>query len=250
MNERPIEPVTFRRLGKGKPVVVVLLALSIVAIVLIAALAAVLAPTHKGRRVTLPPADRAASPALREAASALGFRPTRHADSTERKPASAAPDPPSGLLPIGTVAPDFALQTPVGKTVRLSALRGRPVLLEFFAAWCPHCAAEAPHLRRLATAFAKRASFVAVNADSEDAASVFAFHAWFGLPFPALVDAGSHPVKWPGHGRVGPVSSRYRVGSFPTFYVLDARGRIVWRSAGEQPDAKLRQELDRATVSR
>src|SRR5581483_2830931 len=141
-------------------------------------------------------------------------------------------------------------QTPVGKTVRLSTLRGRPVLLEFFATWCPHCAAEAPHLRRLANSLAKRASFVAVNADSENDASVFAFHAWFGLPFPALVDHGSHAVSWPGHGRVGPVSSRYHVGSFPTFYVLDPNGRIAWRSAGEQPDAKVRQELARATVSR
>jgi len=149
-------------------------------------------------------------------------------------------------LPVGSTAPAFSLRTPAGTSVRLADLRGRPVLLEFFATWCPHCAAEAPHLRRL---YAQTdAPFVAVNADSEDAASVFAFHVWFGLPFPALVDTGTHTVSWPASGPAGPVSSAYRVSSFPTFYVLDRRGRIVWRSAGEQPDAKLRQELRRATA--
>jgi hypothetical protein len=42
------------------------------------------------------------------------------------------------------------------------------------------------------------------------------------------------------------VTTRYQVGSYPTFYVVDPHGRITWRSDGEQPDAKLRLELQRA----
>ncbi len=42
------------------------------------------------------------------------------------------------------------------------------------------------------------------------------------------------------------MSRAYRLGYFPTFYVIDPTGRITWRSDGEQPDALLRRELRRA----
>ena len=48
---------------------------------------------------------------------------------------------------------------------------------------------------------------------------------------------------------LGTVSASYRVRIFPTFYVLDPRGRIAWRSDGEQPDALLRRELLEAAAA-
>ena len=65
------------------------------------------------------------------------------------------------------------------------------MLLEFFATWCPHCNAEAPHLRRLYSSLKKtRYAFVSVNADGEgsDSEPVFAYHRYYGLRFPALLD--------------------------------------------------------------
>jgi thiol-disulfide isomerase/thioredoxin len=218
--------------------------------VVLGVVAILVAPKTKPHLVTIPRADRNASPALVTAAEAIGYRPATKSDSVERGPISGAPSVPGGLLPLGSVAPAFRLRTPAGTAVGLESLRGKAVLLEFFATWCPHCAAEAPHLVRLARSLpAKRFSFVGVNADSEDAKSVFAYHVWFGLPFPALVDHGSSSVTWPDHGPIGPVSSRYGVDRFPTFYVLDRNGRIAWRSSGEQPDALLRLELKRAETA-
>jgi peroxiredoxin len=215
--------------------------------VVIGVVAIVLSPTSPPRQVTIPLADRNASPALIRSAEALGFRPARKGDSVEKGPVAGAPPVPTGLLPVGSAAPAFALRTPAGTRVGLRSLRGKSVLLEFFATWCPHCAAEAPHLARLARSLpAKDVALLGVNADSEDAASVLAYHVWFGLPFPALVDHASRSVTWPEHGPIGPVSSRYLVDRFPTFYVLDRNGRIAWRSEGEQPDALLRRELKRA----
>ena len=222
---------------------------SIVAAILVAVLAIVLAPTTPLRQVTIPLADRNAPPALVRAAEELHYRPATKDDRIESGPIAAAPDPPAGLLPVGSRAPDFTLPTPSGTPVSLRSLRGKALLLEFFATWCPHCAAEAPHLRRLAAVVPKKdAAFLSVNANSEDAPSVFAYHVYFGLPFPALVDHGWRSVTWPEHGPIGPVSSRYGVRLFPTFYVIGPDGRIAWRSAGEQPDALLRRELRRAAA--
>ena len=202
-----------------------------------------------GRVVTIPAADRNAPPALVRAAEAVDFRPATApgVGKAEDEPASEAKELTGGLLPVGSAAPAFTLRTPAGEPVSLKALRGKAVLLEFFATWCPHCAAEAPHLRALFSSLPRsKVAFVAVDANGEDAPSVFAYHVYFGLPFPAVLDPGSSTVTFPAHGRVGPVSRSYGVGVYPTFYVLDPGGRVTWRSGGEQPDALLGQELRRA----
>jgi peroxiredoxin len=196
--------------------------------------------------------DRNAPKALVQAANQVGFHPTTEpgVGEVEGKPATDA-HPPSNpnLLAVGTTAPAFTLKTPQGASVSLSQYRGKAVLLEFFATWCPHCNAEAPHLHKLYASLPKGLyAFVSVNADGETAPSVFAFHRYYGLQYPALVDRGSTPGSFNGQGSAGPVTTDYRVEAFPTFYVIDALGQIAWRGDGEQPDALLRQQLRLATA--
>jgi thiol-disulfide isomerase/thioredoxin len=221
----------------------------------IAIVVAVLLSTRSSTSVPPPATNAAAGDAnapagLVAAADAVGFRPNVEpgVGEIEGLPASAA-GPPSttGLLPVGTAAPPFDLRTPTVDRVTLASLRGKAVLVEFFATWCPHCAAEAPHLERIYDSLPKRDyAFVSINADGETAPSVFAYHRYFGLSFPALLDPSSRPGDFSHPGAPGPVTQAYRVASFPTFYVLDRSGRIAWRSDGEQPDALLVQELRRA----
>lgn len=224
------------------------------AVVLIAATAGVLLATRPSTKAPPPAAaagaDRNAPAALVAAADQVGFRPTTEPGTgeLEGKPASDA-QPPSNpdLLAVGSRAPGFTLKTPQGQAVSLRDYRGKAVLLEFFATWCPHCNAEAPHLRTLAESLPKsRYAVLSVNADGEDAASVFAYHRYYGFGFPALLDPSAQPGSFQQPGAAGPVTTAYRVQSFPTFYVVDGNGTITWRSDGEQPDALLRQQLVRA----
>jgi len=238
---------------KAKTVILsVTLAFAIVGLIV----AGVLAVTRGVKTHVPPPAssisasDRTASQSLIKAAAAVGFHPNVEAGvgKIESKPASAARKPSNpNLLTVGTTAPSFTLKTPQGEKISLSDFRNKATLVEFFATWCPHCAAEAPHLRKLYASLAKATyAFVSINADGESAPSVFAFHTYFGLQYPALLDPSSDTGSFNSPGGAGKVTLAYKVVAFPTFYVLDGRGVIVWRSDGEQPDALLRQELKRA----
>lgn len=199
-----------------------------------------------------PASDLDAPKSLVQAADAVGFHPTTEpgVGLMEGKPASAvAPPSNPDLLRVESFAPGFTLKTPQGQSVSLSQYRGKVVLLEFFATWCPHCNAEAPHLRKLYASLPKGVySFVSVNADGETAPSVFAFHRYYGLQYPALVDPSSQPGSFNAQGAAGRITNAYRVVSYPTFYIVGPQGRIAWRSDGEQPDALLRQELVKASA--
>ena len=149
------------------------------------------------------------------------------------------------LLPVGSPAPAFTLRTTGGGTASLQRLRGKVVLLEFCASWPPRCAAEVPVLNRLRALPA--AALLFINGDSEEAASVSAFGRTFDARVPLVLDPGPTTVIFPAHGPRGPVTARYHVTILPTFYVLDRRGRVAWRSAGEQRVGLLAQELRRAS---
>jgi peroxiredoxin len=188
-----------------------------------------------------------AQDSLAAAADALGFRQTTAADVglvENLPPDTPLLAPSKSVLAVGATAPDFTLSTPTGEKVRLSDYRGKTVFLEFFATWCPHCQAEAQHLTRLYESLPHSDfAFLSVNADSEDAASIFAFDRFFHIPWPTLLDPGSPAGSYKQSGGAGPVTKAYGVALYPSFYIIDAKGRVAWRNDREQPDMLISRKL-------
>ncbi len=116
----------------------------------------------------------------------------------------------------GFPAPAFALDTLTGDTIRLEDLKGKVVLLNFWASWCPPCKAEMPAFEALQQAHqGDDLVILAVNTtyqDDPDAAAQFA--ADRGLTFPVLIDLD------------GQVSKTYQVLAMPSSFFIDRKGII------------------------
>lgn len=104
---------------------------------------------------------------------------------------------------IGKPAPDFTLATFDGTAVRLSDFRGRPVVINFWASWCPPCRSEAPALGKVARAEhdANRAVFLGIDVRDQEA-SARRFLADFAVPYangpdPGSVEAAYHAIGLP-----------------------------------------------------
>lgn len=113
-------------------------------------------------------------------------------------------------------APTFTL--PVldgdGRTVSLSALQGKPVVINFWATWCDTCGYEHPALSRLAIAYKERVHFVGVAyLDSEDNLRKW-LSAHGGSHFPTLIDVGTSAAV------------AFGVGRLPETYLIDKTGVV------------------------
>jgi peroxiredoxin len=125
------------------------------------------------------------------------------------------------LLPAGerVAAPAFELADLQGRRWTPEALAGKPAVLYFFAPWCGVCAASAPQLRWFDRWMGDEVQVVLVGLDWSSPAELEAYAARHELPLPVLV-AGAE------------VGADYRIRGYPTYYVLDAQGRIAARDFG------------------
>ncbi len=117
----------------------------------------------------------------------------------------------------GVPAPAFSLRRLNGSgTLRLSSLRGKAVVLNFWASWCGPCKAEAPALEKLWHQYRGK-GVVFVGIDSNDASSdARRFLAAHGITYPVVSDT---------NGLVA--ANRYDIAGLPVTYFVDRRGRLV-----------------------
>jgi cytochrome c biogenesis protein CcmG, thiol:disulfide interchange protein DsbE len=127
----------------------------------------------------------------------------------------------TGGAHIGQAAPDFALADLDGNPVRLSDLRGRPVILNFWASWCGPCVEEFPMLRQaLADHAGQRVAVVGIVVrDNSEAAR--RFMASMDATWPAVMDPGEQVAE--SYGIYGP----------PETFFIDADGIVRSRQIGQ-----------------
>jgi thiol-disulfide isomerase/thioredoxin len=131
-------------------------------------------------------------------------------------PAGAASDDGEARLPltgpaVGAPAPDFALRTLEGKTVSLAAFRGKTLVVNVWATWCPPCRQEMPDLIASARTLQKDGvAFLGVDT-TETAPIVRAYVAARGVSYPQALGGAAF-------------STAYDVQAFPTTYVIDPQG--------------------------
>ena len=125
----------------------------------------------------------------------------------------------TGMLKPGTAAPDFTLPTLAGKNFSLSQLKGKVVVLDFWASWCPDCRRDAPNVVRLYREYKdKGVVFVGISFDVDRAA-------WQN----AVIKYGMHytQVSELKKMREAQISKTYSVSWIPSLYVIGRDGKVV-----------------------
>jgi peroxiredoxin len=136
----------------------------------------------------------------------------------------------------GFLAPEISLVDLDGNEIDLSKLRGRPVVLNFWATWCPPCRAEMPAMQRAYEDYKGNGVIIlAVNSmDQDSLPAVKQFVDEYGLTFPVLLD------------NPGIAARDYQVTSLPTTYFIGRNGTIrEVVIGGPMAEALLRTRIDR-----
>ena len=134
----------------------------------------------------------------------------------------------------GEPAPDFDLAGPGGDALMLSSLRGKVVVLDFWATWCPPCQKEMPVLQKLHEQFGSRGVVIVGVNIGEEPQQVGDFARELGITFPVVLDTD------------GSVSTEYGIEAIPTVILVDGDGVVRGRHSGYRANIgeQLAEELE------
>jgi peroxiredoxin len=148
-------------------------------------------------------------------------------------PGNTSGDPTSPLNSdniINSRAPDFTLKDLNSNSIVLSAFKGKVVLLNFWATWCPPCRAEMPALNKLYQQLKPRGLVVVAVSTDRSISDIKGFLEKHKFDFPILFDEDRTAARL------------YRVFSMPTTFLIDRNGTIVEKFYGEydwtEPETK------------
>lgn len=124
-------------------------------------------------------------------------------------------------------APDFTLNTLDGKSIQLSSLKGKKILIDFWASWCPPCRRELVEINELLGEYAQdNYTVLAISVDKTK-------------------KAASSYIKKMGYSSMtvmhdnANVAQSYGVQGIPSLYLVDEKGQLIWSHVGSVDKAKL-----------
>lgn len=135
---------------------------------------------------------------------------------------------------IGTDALDFTLKDTRGQKFHLDDLRGKVIILDFWASWCGPCRVSMPTLQHLYEKLSDKGLVVLGLDVGEEAVEVDQFAKQESITFPLLLD--SEPE----------ITAEYFVDAYPTTIVVDRQGRIAYRGTGTGMDDEIRSAVLKA----
>lgn len=115
---------------------------------------------------------------------------------------------------VGNIAPDFQLQSLAGQTVSLGNLQDKPVLINFWATWCPPCRGEMPYLQEIYEEWSGKGLVVLAINIGESSSTAEEFMQSNGLSFTVLLDTKRN------------VAETYNISGIPTTFFIDKDGII------------------------
>lgn len=140
---------------------------------------------------------------------------------------------------VGSVLPEYTAAWLDGSRFDLAERRGRAVLVNLWATWCPPCRAEIPELQRLHDRYgANGFEVIGVSVDEGGVETVRQFIAERKVTYPIIIDPE------------GKLASILQTSVLPTSLLLDRQGKIVWKHYGavREDDAELRKAIEAAVV--
>ena len=124
------------------------------------------------------------------------------------------------VVQVGDEAPPFSLMSDAGQAIQLTDFRGKFVILNFWATWCPPCVEEMPSLERFHDRFAARGVVVLGVSVDEDRSAYQQFLQKTGVQFPTARDPERN------------VSRLYGTFKYPETYFIDRTGKVVQKVIG------------------
>src|ERR1700676_3830745 len=128
-------------------------------------------------------------------------------------------------------APEFKLDGIDGRPLSLASVRGKVILLNFWATWCGPCRAEIPDLIALQQKYKDQLQIIGLTVDEDDAAVVKQVVAESGINYPVAISPPEVRMEYGG------------IAALPTSFVLDTQGRVVQKHEGLRNPALYETEI-------
>lgn len=139
---------------------------------------------------------------------------------------------PTERAAISKPAPGFTLKTFSGQTLTLGQFAGnKPVVINFWASWCPPCRDEAPTLAKVSKIYAGKVEFIGIVIN-DTPANALNFMKEFGITYENGLDQDD-------------IALRYRITGIPETYFIDKQGRLVDHWIGAIDEANLASRTER-----